>query len=290
MLMLFYKALFYDFSTLSIILNAIYSLFMNTKHQTLLDYVASEGLLKEKVILVTGAGAGIGRAIALAYARFGATVVLLGKKLKELENVYDEIESAGYPEPAIYPLNMEGANAKDYQDMADVFEEKLGGLDGIALNAAWLPGYIPFKEYEVELWLKTITVNLHANFLISKACLPLLEKSSDPSIIFSSHASTQAYNGAFGVAKAGALAMIDILGQEYDNPDNFIRVNSIDTGPVRTQMRKMNYPGEDIESLVRPEALVGPYLFFMGEDAAKQTNEKITFDRIAADFKWVGEA
>ena len=255
----------------------------------LLDYLPADNLLKDKVILVTGASAGLGRAIALAYARFGATVVLLDKSIKELEKVYDEIEAAGYPEPAMYPLNMEGANAKDYQDMAEVFGDKLGGLDGIALNAAWLPGYIPFKEYEVELWLKTITVNLHSNFLITQACLPLLEKSSDPSIIFSAHGAIKAYNGAFGVAKAGSSAMMEILAQEYDNPDNFIRVNSIDTGPIRTQMRKMNYPGEDIETVARPEAVVGPYLYFMGADAEKRTNEKAIFERLNADLKWPGE-
>lgn len=263
---------------------------MNTDHKDLLNYLPDDNLLKDKVILVTGASAGIGRAIALAYARFGATVVLLDKKIKDLEKIYDEIEAAGYPEPAMYPLNMEGANAKDYQDMADTFKEKLGGLDGIALNAAWLPGYIPFKEYEVELWLKTITINLHANFLITKACLPLLEKSSDPSIIFSAHESTKAYNGAFGTAKAGSQAMMQILAEEYDNSDNFIRVNSIDTGPIRTQMRKMNYPGEDIETLARPEAVVGPYLYFMGVDAAQRTNEKVVFERLDADLKWSGEA
>ena len=262
---------------------------MNTNHQELLNYLPTENLLKDKVILVTGASAGLGRVISLAYARFGATVVLLDKKIKDLEKIYDEIEAAGYPEPAMYPLNMEGANAKDYQDMAEVFEDKLGGLDGIALNAAWLPGYIPFKEYEVELWLKTITVNLHANFLITQACLPLLEKSSDPSIVFSAHGAIKAYNGAFGVAKAGSLAMMEILAQEYDNPDNFIRVNSIDTGPVRTQMRKMNYPGEDIETLARPEAVVGPYLYFMGKDAGKRTNEKVIFEKLDADLKWTGE-
>lgn len=263
---------------------------MNTNYQALLDYLPADNLLKDKVILVTGAGAGMGRVIALEYARFGATVVLLGKTVKELEKVYDEIDEAGYPEPAMYPLNMEGANAKDYQDMAEVFENKLGGLDGIALNAAWLPGYIPFREYEVELWLKTITVNLHANFLITKACLPLLEKSSDPSIIFSAHNAIKAYNGAFGVAKAGSLAMMEILAQEYNNPDNFIRVNSIDTGPIRTQMRKMNFPGEDIQTVARPEAVVGPYLYFMGTDAAQRTNEKIEFERLDADLKWSGEA
>ena len=263
---------------------------MNSNHQQLLDYLPSENLLKDKVILVTGAGAGIGRVIALAYARFGATVVLLGKTIKELESVYDEIEAARYSEPAMYPLNMEGATAKDYQDMAEVFADKLGGLDGIALNAAWLPGYIPFKEYDVETWLKAITVNLHANFLITKSCLPLLEKSTDPSIIFSAHGSTKAYNGAFGTAKAGTLAMMEILAEEYDNSDNFIRVNSIDTGPVRTQMRKMNFPGEDIESVARPEAIVGPYLYFMGLDAGQRTNEKIVYERLDADLTWRGES
>ena len=262
---------------------------MDNNHKDLLDYLPDDNLLNEKVILVTGAGAGIGRAIALAYARFGATVVLLGKSIKELEKVYDEIEEAGYPEPAMYPLNMEGANAKDYHDMAEVFEDKLGGLDGIALNAAWLPGYIPFKEYDVEMWLKAITVNLHANFLIVKACLPLLEKASDPAIVFSAHGSNKAYNGAFGTAKAGMQGMMEILAEEYDNSDNFIRVNSIDTGPVRTQMRKMNFPGEDIESVARPEAIVGPFLYFMGADAAQQTNEKIVYDRLEAELKWRGE-
>lgn len=264
---------------------------MNDKETLdLLDYVPDENLFKDKVILVTGAGSGIGRCISLAYARFGATVVLLGKTLEKLEKVYDEIEDAGGPEAAIYPLNMEGANIKDYEDMANTIKTELGGLDGIALNAAWLPAFIPFKEYDVELWSKTITVNLHANFLITQSCLPLLSESKDPAIVSSAHASRKAYNGAFGIAKAGLDAMMDILADEYDTDDNFIRVNSIDTGPLRTQMRKMNFPGEDIDTLATPEAVVGPYLYFMGPDAAKRTGEKIAFEKVPADTQWPGDA
>jgi NAD(P)-dependent dehydrogenase (short-subunit alcohol dehydrogenase family) len=256
--------------------------------QELLSYVPADDLFKDRVILVTGAGTGIGRVISLAYARFGATVILLGKTLKQLEEVYDEIEDKGYPEPAIYPLNMEGATVKDYHDMAATFKDKLGGLDGIALNAGWLPAFIPFKEYDVELWSRTITVNLHANFLITQACLPLLSESKDPAIVSSAHASRKAYNGAFGIAKAGLEAMMDILADEYDIDDNFIRINSIDTGPLRTQMRKMSFPGEDMDTLALPEALVGPYLYFMGPDAGKRTGEKIVYDKLPADATWPG--
>ena len=262
-------------------------------NQELLNYLPQNDFLKDRVILVTGAGSGIGRAISLAYARFGATVVLLGKTLKELEYVYDEIEKAGYPEPAIYPLNMEGATAKDYQDMANTFADKLGGLDGIVLNAGWFPAFMPFKEYDVETWSKTLSVNLHANFLITQTCLPLLEEAKDPAIIFSAHDSLKAYNGAFGIAKAGTQAMMDILADEYDLDENFIRINSIDTGPLRTQMRKMNYPGEDMDDLALPESIVGPYLYFMGPDAGRDANSstanKIKYEKLSADAHWRGD-
>jgi NAD(P)-dependent dehydrogenase (short-subunit alcohol dehydrogenase family) len=255
----------------------------------LLQYVPKADFLKDRVILVTGAADGIGRAISLAYARYGATIVLLGKAIKPLEAVYDEIIEIGGAEPAIYPLNMEGANVHDYQTMATTIAQELGRLDGLVLNAAWLPAFVPFKDYEIELWMQTITINLHANFLITQSCLALLEKAQDASIILSAHQSNKAYNGAFGVAKAGMDAMMDIVADEYDRDDVFIRVNSIDSGPLRTQMRRLNYPLEDIETLATADAIVGPYLYFMGADAHKRTAEHIQYERLPADACWVGQ-
>ncbi|MEZ5478237.1 MAG: SDR family NAD(P)-dependent oxidoreductase [Thiolinea sp.] len=256
--------------------------------QELLDYVPAAGLLQDRVILVTGAAMGIGRAAALAYARFGATVVLLDKQVAQLEKVYDEITAAGWPQPAIYPLDMQGANQDDYVALAENIREQLGRLDGLVLNAAWLAAFMPISQHAVDLWLKMITVNLHANFLLTRACLPLLDEAEDAAIVFSSDRSDKAYYGAFGVAKGGMNAFCDILAQEHDNERHFIRVNRIDTGPVLSSTRVLNFPGEHPDTLVHPEQVVGPYLFYMGPDAGRRTGEALALERIAPDYRWPG--
>ncbi len=256
----------------------------------LLNYVPANGLLQDRVILVTGAAMGIGRAAALAYARFGATVVLLDKQVPYLEKTYDAIIAADGPEPAIYPLDLQGANQDDYQALADNIREQLGRLDGILLNAAWLAAFMPIKQHDTDLWSKMMTVNLHANFLLVKACLPLLEAADDPAIVFSADVTDQAYYGAFGVAKSAMNALCDILAQEYDNEQDFIRVNRINSGPLRTSTRVLNFPGEHPDTLAHPEAVVGPYLFYMGPDAAKRTGEALDLGRLPPDARWPGDA
>ncbi|PID44775.1 MAG: 3-oxoacyl-ACP reductase [Proteobacteria bacterium] len=256
--------------------------------ESLLNFVPAEGALAGRKILVTGAGDGIGRAIAKAYAEFGATVVLLGKSIPEMESVYDEIVAAGAPEPAIYPLDMSGATTHDYEEMSRILKEQLDGLDGLVLNAAWLPGFIPFEQYDLEMWQKVMNIDLNANYLMIQACLPLLVESDHGSIIHSAHHLVRAYAGAFGVAKAGMAAMMAIVADEYDNPDRFVRVNSIDSGPLLTQMRKLNYPGERPDTLAPAEAIIGPYLYFMCDEAGKRTGETLAFDKIEADFVWPG--
>ena len=256
----------------------------------LLNYVPAEGLLKDRVILVTGAAMGIGRAVALAYARFGATVVLLDKQVPYLEKTYDDIIAAGGPEPAIYPLDLQGATNDDYEALANNIREQLGRLDGILLNGAWLAAFMPIKQHDIELWSKMITVNLHANFLIVKACLPLLEASDDPAIVFSNDTTDKAYYGAFGVSKAAMNAFCDILAQEHENERDFIRVNRINSGPLRTSTRVLNFPGEHPDSLAHPEAVVGPYLYFMGPDAGKRSGEALNLERLPPEARWPGDA
>ena len=94
---------------------------------SLLAYVPSPNAFQDQVFLITGAGACLGRAIAIASARFGATVVLLDKEVRRLEEVYDEIMTAGYAEPAIYPLDLQGATAKDYADLAENIQQQFRG-------------------------------------------------------------------------------------------------------------------------------------------------------------------
>lgn len=256
--------------------------------EVLLNFIPPAGALDGRVILVTGAADGLGKVIAKAYAQFGATVVLLDKTIEALELVYDEIVAAGNPEPAIYPLDMAGATVHDYLEMSRIFEEQLGGLDGLVLNAAWLPGFVPFEQVELEMWQKVMTVDLNANYLIIQACMPMLRAKGHGSIIHSAHQANKAYAGAFGIAKAGMAAMMSIVADEYENDDRFVRVNTIDTGPLRTQMRKLNFPGEAIESTALPAAAIGPYLYFMCDEAGKRTGEAIQYERIPADFVWPG--
>jgi NAD(P)-dependent dehydrogenase (short-subunit alcohol dehydrogenase family) len=235
-------------------------------------YAPAADLFEDRVILVTGAGDGIGRAVARAYAAHGATVILLGRTISKLEQVYDEIESAGHPQPAIFPMNLEGATAKDYDDLGDNINIEFGRLDGLLNNAGEVGGLTPIRHYDINLWARIININLNAPFLMCQECIPLLQQAADPAIVFSTDDCTRAHWGAYGVAKHGQEALLKILADELDT-DRPVRVNGVDTGPVRTKLRAQNYPGEDLASLPAPEDVVVPYLYYMGPDSKGVTGQ-----------------
>jgi NAD(P)-dependent dehydrogenase (short-subunit alcohol dehydrogenase family) len=219
--------------------------------------------------LATGAGHGSGRAAAKSLAAHGATVVLLGRTVKKLEAVYDEIEADGGPQPGIYPLNLLGANLEDYLELAQKLDETYGRLDGLLHNAGILGPRTPISQYDEGEWQKVMHVNLTAPFVMTRACLPLLLKSDDASLLFTSSGvgrKGRAYWGAYAVSKFATEGFMQVLADELESKDN-IRVNSINPGATRTRMRAEAYPAEEAESLLTPEDIMGTYLFLFGPES-----------------------
>lgn len=232
-------------------------------------YTPAPNLLASRRILITGAGDGIGRAAALACAQHGASVILLGRTAKKLEKVYDEIESHGWPMPAILPLDLATATPSHYEQLAQTVEKEFGQLDGLLHNAADAGTLTPLEHYTPEAWFRVMQVNLNAAWLLTRACLPLLHKSADASIIFTTAdvgRQGRAYWGAYGVSCFGLEGMMQILADELAT-EGKIRVNSLNPGTVRTGLRSRLYPGEDRNALLTPEQIMPSYLYLLGPDS-----------------------
>jgi len=237
------------------------------------DYQPAADALSGKIILVTGAGDGIGRTAALTFAKHGATLILAGRTLAKLENVYDEIEAAGGAQPAIFPVNLESAVEKDLNDMCDAINDTFGRLDGILHNAADLGERTPISNYSIKAWQRCMQVNVNAPFMLTQALLPVLEKSTGASVLFTSSSVAfkgRAYWGAYAASKAAAENLMQTLADEAENTSH-IRYNSFNPGGTRTKMRATAYPAEDPQSVKAPESLMSAYIFMMS-DASRELN------------------
>jgi len=222
--------------------------------------------LAGRVILITGASSGIGRAVAKAYAAHGATVVLLARTIKKLESLYDEIIAAGSPIPAIYPLNLATATPTDYENLNQDLSKHFGRLDGLLLNAATIGSLTPLEHYPIEQWYQVMQVNLNSHFLLIQALLPLLKASKDAKILFTlanEGLKGKAYWGAYGVSKFATQGLMQILADELETHSS-IRVNAINPVCVQTPLRKAAYPADrSAEHLPKPEDLLVHYLSLM---------------------------
>lgn len=241
-------------------------------------WTPSANCLAGKVILVTGAGSGIGRAVALEMARAGAQVILLGRTVSKLEKVYDEIESMDAPRPSICPLDLEAAVWDDYVELSDRIFDEFGRLDGLLHNAGLLGDRSPIEHYDPMLWQRVMLVNVNAPFLLTRALLPVMRKSEDARIIFTSSGvgrTGRAYWGAYAVSKFATEGLMETLADELESTTN-IRVNAINPGATRTSMRAKAYPGEDPQTLKTPEDLAPKYVWLFAEDSAG--HQGISFD------------
>ena len=231
-------------------------------------YTAPADLLRDRIILITGASDGIGRAVAKAAASHGAQVILHGRNVKRLEAVYDAIVAAGQPRPSIVPLDLEKAGPAEYDALVNAIDKEFGRLDVLLHNAGMLGERAPIEHYDVPKWMRTMHVNTNVPFILTQRCLPLLRKSKDASIVFTSSgvvAKPKAFWGAYLASKWASEGMMRMLADELEQPG--IRVNSLNPGKVRTNMRLQAYPAENRETVPLPESIVAPYLYLFGPDS-----------------------
>ena len=233
------------------------------------DYAAPPAHLKNRVILVTGAGQGIGRTAALAFAEKGATIILLGRTVAKLEAVYDEIEAAALAEALIFPLDLATASEQDFVNMAEAIYQQLGRLDGILHNAAHFENLSPLEIQTVKQFERTLRVNLIAPFALTKACLPLLKRAPDASVILTSSTAghhAAAYWGAHAISKNAAEHMMKIWALELEKTPA-IRINTVIPGPLQSPQRKKSHPGEVHENLPTAQSIMPLYQYLMGADS-----------------------
>jgi len=232
------------------------------------DYQIKENCLAGKNILVTGAGDGIGRQAALTYAKLGATVILLGRTVKKLEEVYDAIIAQGCNEPAIIPLDLKGATKQNYIDMSTTIAQQFGQLDGVLLNASMLGELTPFTQIHEQIFEEVMKVNVTSHYLITQALIPTLLLAKNASMVFTSSgvgSQGRAYWGPYSISKFATEGMMQVIADEYEN--TVLRTNAINPGATQTKMRASAYPAEDKDALVTPTEIMPLYVYLMSDDS-----------------------
>ena len=211
--------------------------------------------------------------MALGCARAGATVILLGRTVSRLEQVYDEIEAAGAPKPAITPLNLATAGTAQYDELGAAIESTFGELHGLVHCATELGELAPLSSYDFESWQRVMQVDVQAPYILTRLLLPLLEKTGDGSVIFTTAdvgRRGRAYWGAYGIAQFALEGLTQIWADELEGAGR-VRFSTMDPGAVRTTLRATAYPAELPETLALPQDVVAPYLYLLGPDSRGQT-------------------
>ena len=243
-------------------------------HQT---YTYPSDVLRERIILITGASDGIGRALAVHAASLGAQIILHGRSVTKLEKVYDEIEALdGAPRPSIAVMDLTSADANSYQTLASSLTDEFGRLDGLVHNTSILGERYSIEQYDAVLWQQVMHVNVTAAFALTQVCLPMLQAAEDSSVIFTSSGvgrEGKAFWGAYAVSKFATEGLSQVLANEHRQKK--MRVNCINPGATRTKMRLEAYPAEDRDLLKRPEDILATYIYLLGPDSVGVTGESL---------------
>lgn len=241
------------------------------------DYTYPTDLLRNRIILITGASDGIGRALAIEAAKLGAQVILHGRNVSKLEKVYDEIEALeGAARPSIAVMDLATADAAAYQSLAEGLDQEFGRLDGLVLNASILGDRFSIEQYDAAMWQQVMHVNVTSAFALTQVCLPMLKKSDDASVIFTSSGvgrGGRAFWGAYSVSKFATEGLSQVLADEHRQGN--LRANCINPGATRTNMRLEAFPAEDRDALKTPEDILPTYIYLLGPDSKGITGESL---------------
>jgi NAD(P)-dependent dehydrogenase (short-subunit alcohol dehydrogenase family) len=241
------------------------------------SYTYPTDVLRDRIILITGASDGIGKALALHAASLGAQVILHGRNVSKLESVYDEIEGMeGTPRPSIAVMDLATADSDAYRSLADGLEQEFGRLDGLVLNASIIGDRFSIEQYDAAMWQQVMHVNLTSAFVLTQVCLPMLQQSESGSIIFTSSGvgrTGRAYWGAYAASKFATEGLSQVLADEQRHTN--LRVNCINPGATRTNMRLEAFPGEDRDTLKTPEEILGVYIYLLGPDSDGVTGQSL---------------
>jgi NAD(P)-dependent dehydrogenase (short-subunit alcohol dehydrogenase family) len=243
----------------------------------IIHYQPPPNHLRDRIILVTGAGSGIGKSAALSCAKAGAKVILAGKTPEKLESIYSLIIENNCPEPSVYPIDFQGASVDDFALLSESINDQFGRLDGLLHNASILGQRTPLNHYSPELWDKVMQINVTSQFQMTQRLMDVLEKSSDASVIFTSSGvgrAGRAYWGAYAVSKFAIEGMMQVWASEIDGLGS-VRINVINPGATKTQMRAEAFPAEDPTLLKTPLEIMPAYMYLLGSDSLGVNGQSI---------------
>lgn len=224
--------------------------------------------LEGRIALITGASRGIGRAVALRFAKEGAHVILVARTIAALEEVDDEIQAIG-GQATLVPMNLREFDKID--QMGQALYDRFGKIDILVGNAGVLGDLTPLSHLKVKMWNEVMDVNVTANWRLIRSMEPLLKQSDAGRAIFVSSGTTKgprAYWAAYAVSKAALENMAQTWAMELGKTN--VKVNLLDPGATRTRMRAQAYPGEDPQTLKDPDALTDLFVELASAACDKQ--------------------
>jgi NAD(P)-dependent dehydrogenase (short-subunit alcohol dehydrogenase family) len=227
-------------------------------------------MLEGKVAMITGASQGLGKALALAYAKEGASIVINARSEESIRPVAEEAESMG---AEVLALAADVSKSADVERLVSAATQRFGRIDVLVNNAGILGPRVPILDYPEDEWRRVIDANLTGPFLVSKAVIEHMpEGGSIVNVVSGVSVEGRAEWGAYSVSKFGVEGLTQILAAELK--ERGIRVNAVDPGGMRTEMRAAAYPEEDPGERITPEENTDVFLYLASDESKDVTGER----------------